>query len=375
MIELLGIGIIAFVLLVAQQFIYERLWEKNLHVRLLFESDHIFEGEQGTLREVIENKKRLPLAMLMVKFRTSRHLIFGSSSGSRTTDQYYRNDAFRVAGREQVTRTLKFKGGRRGYYRIDEVSLVSSDLFYLNQSYAELPVKTELYVYPRPYDIRRLRMALIRINGELLSRRHLLEDPFEYRGIREYQPYDDIRSINWKATAKVGEYMVNQCAHSVLRRVRIFFNIQDDRILKKEEAVEMSLRVVAALCTYFLKQGVPVSCFGNGIDLQSHKVMALDMKAGERQLEEVYRTLARIDTEQPAADFGETFGNALFHECDDTFTCFVAPNQYDDFVELLTRYQETARPFLWFYPVEEDIIPSLPPLIAPYTEVVYPDYL
>lgn len=373
MIELVGIGIIAFVLLVVQQSVYDRLWNKHLHVSVQFESDHIFEGEQGTLKEVIENKKRLPLAMLMVKFRTSRQLIFGSSSGSRTTDQYYRNDAFRVAGRERVTRTLRFKGGRRGYYSIDEVNLVASDLFYLKQSYADMPVKTELYVYPRPMDMRKLRLALIRINGELLSRRHLLEDPFEYRGIREYQPYDDIRRINWKATAKTGDYMVNQCAHSVLRKVRIFFNIQDDNILKKEEAVEMSLRIATALCTYFLKQGIPVSCYGNGMDFQSHEVTAIEGKAGERQLDEIYRTLARIDTEQPASDFGETFGDTLFQEFEDAFTCFVAPNQYENFVELLVRYQETGRPFMWFYPVEDNKAPSLPPLLAPYTEVVYPD--
>ena len=37
-----------------------------------------------------------------------------------------------------------------------------------------------------------------------------MEDPFEYRGIREYQPYDDMRSVNWKATAKTGDLKVNQ---------------------------------------------------------------------------------------------------------------------------------------------------------------------
>ena len=117
--------------------------------------------------------------MLKVKFKTDRHLLFGNEKGSRTTDQYYRNDVFRIGGGERVTRTLRFRGGRRGYYTIDEVSLVASDLFFLSQLVADVPLKTEVYIYPRPYDAARLRQSLIQMNGEMLSRRHLLEDPFE----------------------------------------------------------------------------------------------------------------------------------------------------------------------------------------------------
>ena len=193
--------------------------------------------------------------MLKVKFKTDRHLLFDQEKGSRTTDQFYRNDIFRIGGGERVTRTLKFQGGRRGYYTIDEVSLVASDLFLLSQLVADVEVKTELYVYPRPFDSARLRKSLVQINGEILSRRHLLEDPFEYRGIREYQPYDDMRSINWKATARTGDLKVNQKNYTALKSVRVFFQIQDDNILKKDSAVEMSLRIVAALCLFFLRQG------------------------------------------------------------------------------------------------------------------------
>ena len=224
MIKILGIGFIGFLLFVIQKRVYEKLWQRSLYVSVSFGNEPIFEGDQGELKEIIENKKRLPLSVLKVKFKTDRHLIFGNEKGSRTTDQYYRNDIFRIGGGERVTRTLKFQGGRRGYYTIDEVSLVASDLFFLSQLTADKKVKTELYVYPRPYDAARLRRSLIQMNGEMLSRRHLQEDPFEYRGIREYQPYDDMRSINWKATAKTGDFKVNQRNYTSLKSVRIFFN-------------------------------------------------------------------------------------------------------------------------------------------------------
>lgn len=370
MIRLLGIGLIGFLLLWVQRSLYEKLWRKSLYVSVSFGKEPLFEGEQGELKEIIENKKRLPLSMLKVKFKTDRHLLFGNEKGSRTTDQYYRNDVFRIGGGERVTRTLKFRGGRRGYYTIDEVSLVASDLFFLSQLVADVPLKTEVYIYPRPYDAARLRQSLIQMNGEMLSRRHLLEDPFEYRGIREYQPYDDMRSINWKATAKTGDLKVNQRNYTSLKSVRIFFNIQDDNILKKDDAVEMTLRIVASLCQIFLKQGIQVSCYGNGVDIVTHSPLVIQPKAGQGQMDAVYRGLARIDVEQPAADFARNFEEILFQRSQGSFTYFVAPNQYDDFVELLTRFQETGNPFLWFYPSSASKDPELPPALERCIDII-----
>nr|WP_300866034.1 DUF58 domain-containing protein [uncultured Acetatifactor sp.] len=371
MIKLLGIGIIGFVLLWVQRSLYEKLWQKSLYVSVSFGKDPLFEGEQGELKEIIENKKRLPLSMLKVKFKTDRHLLFGNEKGSRTTDQYYRNDVFRIGGGERVTRTLKFRGGRRGYYTIDEVSLVASDLFFLSQLVADVPLKTEVYIYPRPYDAARLRQSLIQMNGEMLSRRHLLEDPFEYRGIREYQPYDDMRSINWKATAKTGDLKVNQRNYTSLKSVRIFFNIQDDNILKKDAAVEMTLRIVASLCQIFLRQGIQVSCYGNGVDIVTHSPLTIQPKAGKGQMDTVYRGLARIDVAQPAADFVRNFEEILFQKSQGSFTYFVAPNQYDDFVDLLTRFQETGSPFLWFYPSSAGRDPELPPALERCIDIIH----
>lgn len=98
MITIIALGLFGFLLLVAQQLVYQRLWLKNLNVDIGFSADHIYEGETGELKEIIENRKRLPLAMLKVKFITHRHLVFGNARGSRTTDNYYRNDVFCIGG-------------------------------------------------------------------------------------------------------------------------------------------------------------------------------------------------------------------------------------------------------------------------------------
>ncbi len=405
MITLIGIGILGFLLLVAQQIVYRRLWLKNLNVDICFSTDHIFEGEMGELRETIENRKRLPLAMLKVKFMTDRHLVFGNAKGSRTTDNYYRNDVFCIGGGERIIRTLKFQGSKRGYYTIKELSLVASDLFFMSQMNSELTVQndashynkvpryTEIYVYPKPYDSNELRRALIYLNGDMITKRHLLENPFEYRGIREYQPYDDMRSINWKATAKTGDLKVNQRHYTALKNARIFFDIQlnpkpydaehyndpDERlrydtVWDREAVAEMVLRITAAVCAYFLKQGMQVSCFGNGVDVLTREAVEIPSKGGSRHMDYIYRSLARVDVEQPGVPFSHRFEDAVFEKSEDALNCFVSSDQGDEFAELLTRYQSTGSPFVWFYPVQRGkALPKLPPAVAGHVSVLYLD--
>ncbi|MCM1189059.1 MAG: DUF58 domain-containing protein [bacterium] len=352
MIKLLGIGLLFLFLFLIQKVVYEKLWQKNLSVDICFSQDHVFEGEQGELKETIENRKRLPLAMLKVKFRTDRHLIFEDTKGSRTTDQFYRNDIFRIGAMERVTRTLKFTGGRRGYYTVEDADLVAADLFMMNQMTGSRRFRTYIYVYPKPWLSEEMKRSLIRLNGETLAKRHLLEDPFEYRGVREYQPYDDMRSINWKATAKTGDFKVNQKNYTSLRNVQICFNLQDDNILKKDACVEMTIRITAGLCTWFLRQGIQTACFGNGVDVLTGKHLEIAARAGEGQTDAIYRALARLDTSGNTVSFCDTFEERLFSGDSGCLTCFVAPNQYDDFVAVLERFRAAGRDFIWYYPVE-----------------------
>lgn len=371
MIQLLEIGLIAMLIFFVQQNIYKRLWNRNLTADFSFLSPGIFEGEQGSLQEIIENRKRLPLSMLKVKFQTGRNLIFDTSKGSRTTDQYYRNDVFHIGGGEKITRTITFTGGRRGYYQVNTLELVASDLFLTTEMVKTLPVNKFLYVYPKPFDSREFRLSLHQLNGELLAKRHLLEDPFEYRGIREYQPFDDIRSINWKATAKTDDLKVTQKNYTSLPAIRIFFNVEDKGVLKKEECVEACFQIAAGLSKFFLSQGIRVSCYGNGVDMFTGNPVAVEASTGKGQLWQIYRTLSRVDTAKETVDFTGCFGEKLLEQSDSTITCIIAPNQYPDFVDLIETFQKSGGDYLWFYPVWESADPELPQTLKEHIRILH----
>ena len=102
------------------------------------------------------------------------------------------------------------------------------------------------------------------INGEIKSKAHLIEDPFEFRGIREYQPYDSMKSINWKATAKTGELRVNMRDFTSQKVVRIFLNLEDTGIIKRTEACEAAIKVAAGLVKNFTSEDMEFALYSNG---------------------------------------------------------------------------------------------------------------
>lgn len=348
--KIIGIGIVAFVLVLLQCLIYKKFWDKNLHVSVFFHQEGISEGEEGEVIEIIENRKWLPLVMLKVKFQTSRNLGFVGEIGSKTTDQYYRNDIFQVGGGEKITRKLRFTGNKRGYYPIKNIDLVVSDLFFINENMKSMSTENYVYVYPRIFRCEDFQRSLQKLNGEIIVKRHMLEDPFEYRGIREYQPFDDIRSINWKATARTGELKVNQKNYTAMQTVRIFLNLEDDGVWKKEKEIEASMQIAMGISRFFLSQGMKVSCYANSRDVLTDEHMEIHGLSGMGQLDVLGKSFARVDTTKKPKAFNELFERKVLEDGEGFFTFFISPNGYDDFLDLMKKCKKQKVEYLWYYP-------------------------
>ncbi len=350
--KIIGLGLIAFLIYLLQKKFYRKMWYQNLYVTVKFSQSGVSEGETGEILEVIENRKWLPLTMVKVKFQTSRNLEFGDMSGSKTSDQYYRNDVFQIGGGERITRKLTFTAKKRGYYHIKNIDMVGADLFLSSEMVRSMSTSCYLYVYPKLFDSENFRTALQKLNGEVLVRRHMLEDPFEYRGIREYQPFDDIRSVNWKATAKTGELMVNQKNYTAMQTIRIFLNMDDLGILKREDELEASMQVVMGLAAFFLSQGIKVSLYSNGKDIITEESIHIEGGAGVGQQDVIGRALARLDLEKKPVLFTELLEETVLDEAGGNITIFVSANGYEDYLGLLSKCEERGMSYTWFYPYD-----------------------
>lgn len=333
-----------------QRQIYGRFWDKGLWAGLEFERKSAVEGETCHLLERVENRKSLPLPMVKVKFQMSRNLCFADEGDSAVTDQYYRNDILSLGPNQRIIRKLPFLCQARGYYRIRGLDLVGTDLFLSREMVTEAEGGSTLYVYPRPAQGAELMTALRKLNGEIMAKRHVLEDPFEYRGIREYAPFDEMKSINWKATARMDDLMVNMRGYTSLKSVHVYVNLEDSGVWRRKELSELCIRIAARAAEELLGQGIRTAVYCNGRDILNGEIMRIPAAAGEGQMEGINRAFARLDADR-TVPFGEAFTKELEKEERDTAILFVSVERGSRFVEILNRLAGRGCDFAWFCPL------------------------
>ncbi len=304
---LLGAALIYLV----QDRLYARRWSQGLGVSIRFPKQVVVEGETASLVEVITNAKRLPLPILHVKFQISRNLRFGGDDNTSVSDLSYRHDIFSILFYQKITRTLEFQCTKRGFYAIDQANLVATNLFLTRSMVSSVKQNAYMYVYPRTVSTESIDLPFKKAMGTLLSKRYLFEDPFEFRGIRDYEITDPMNSINWKATAKTGDLMVNVHHSTLSQEAVIFLDLQDDTLWKYENLHEMAIRIAASFAIRFLEQSIPTRILCNGKDQITKEIVQVPAGSGRRQMDAINESLSRIDLSQDPVPCTEQMAEEL----------------------------------------------------------------
>lgn len=300
----------AFIFSALVTYFYKRLWSENLEVVVNFTEEAVVEGMDSELIETICNRKWLFLPMLQVGFETHKNLRFGQEENVSVSDLCYKRDIFSAGGYQKITRTIPFHCSKRGFYEIDSVDLITrSPLLTIKLHKAEKQ-NTYIYGYPRLIEDTLLDISFQKIMGEIQACKNIYEDPFEFRGIREYQPTDPMSKINWKASAKSEEWMVNLYGSTNAQDITIFLDLEDETAWKYDDIHEEQIRLAATLTAKFIDVGIPVGFVTNGKDIKMDEILRLESGIGKQQFLNVSRGLARIDL----AKNKESMAQMIVHE-------------------------------------------------------------
>lgn len=352
------IFLIFLLLFLVERLLFRRFWMKGLSADISFLTDSLFEGQRSALVETIQNDKWLPLPNLKVKFHVSRKLKFiDMDVNSNVTDFFYRNDMFALRGREEIKRTIPFVAERRGYYEANTIDLVGSDIFFMENLVESADIHTELYVYPKSFENESFKKILVNLNGDIATKRALVTDPFSYIGIREYQPTDDRRLINQKASAKGAGLMVSVTGFACDITGRIVLELTDNGVFKHPKAYEAAISLSLGLAEHLSQMGVQFSFVTNGRDIKSHGAQGLGLGVGEGHIYSLRRLLARIDENADTGRLDFDFDRAAKNE----LTFFISVGAYPEFVEKMRSFSAVASDFYWFYVVQgydEPLVPS-----------------
>lgn len=331
---------LCFFLYQAQGILYEKYWEKGLDVKISFEQEHCVEGSQNVLVETIVNNKKLPLPLLHVKFNTPKSFLFQNEDNSSVTDYYYRDDVFSITGHQSITRKLTFTSGKRGCFYMNDTNLVANDLFLQKTFNTNLSNASILHVYPAKVDVSLFDIPFNTITGSFATQKNLVEDPFEFRGIREYQPYDSIHSINWKSTARTNKLQVNTFFMTSSQEVCILLNLDTHIYTKNEKLVETSIRIASSLAERFIHAGIPVSLESNGIDLFTGNRIYQPAGQGEAHMAAIDNSLSRIDTALDNADFLTVIKNVFKEGNKNSYYIFISNSRHDDLADYYMSLKE-----------------------------------
>ncbi len=279
-----------------QNWLYRKFWNKRLTIDIFFPISHAVEGDTVYLHEELRNEKILPLPMLKVKFTTAKELVFDEVEEGSVTDKYYRNDILSAMMYQKVRRKLPIICSHRGFYTVEDIDMIGSDLF-LSEFYVfHLEKNSSLIVYPRHLPLKQLQIPYQNIMGMVLSQQRLYQDPFEFSGIREYQSYDSMKMVNWKATAKTGNLQVNVKDHTANRSVRIILNLKSRFAYREKDMEEQCIRIAATLAEKLLTEGVQVELESNGCFSITKENARVPLGARKDYSRKIDETLALIDT-------------------------------------------------------------------------------
>ncbi len=315
---------------------YRCQWAKDVTVRLWFETDAVYAGQETKLYEVIENRKRMPVPVLEVGFHTRKELDFADVENTNVSDYLYKRDVFSVLGRQKITREIPVKCTKRGRYLASDADITTHTLLYRKHYSKAVGTEAEIYVYPKMTDVSEIVTVCEHMLGTLQCARRLYEDPFAFRTIRSYTTDDPMKSINWKASARTGSLMVNTFDSVQSQKAMIFLDVEDTGILKYEDLVEESIALAATVMRRLIRQNIEVGFVFNG---RGSDVFFPENNRKNRIAFE--RMLAEYDKEDGAEDFGQ-LARRLFSDTfvkkpvsEDTLLLFITKNLKEPLMECI----------------------------------------
>src|SRR5690606_848499 len=120
----------------------------------------------------------------------------------------------------------------RGIYEFGDTNVLVQSPLRMLQRKIVLPAKKQIRVYPsflklNQYSLKNFRAHIEEMGGHKLRR---IGHSLEFEQIKNYVRGDDIRTINWKSTAKYQKLMVNQYVDEKAQQV--YCAIDKGRVMK-----------------------------------------------------------------------------------------------------------------------------------------------
>lgn len=345
-----------------QRYIYGRYWDQALDVDVSFQRRAVLEDELIKADVTVRNGKRLPLPALTVNFSLPQQFLEYRSKQRSLVDTHNRSELFTLYSYQAITRTLTFQCRQRGCYTLHDLLIESSSLFMDRTDSMSKQVERRVMVYPKCVNMRNFVRNFQNLFGEILVNDFYNEDVFLVRGVREYQPFDSQRSINWKATAKLGSLMVNNYEYTDSRKVVVFLNLTKNQLSDGSEIAEEGIRLAKTWCQNLDKYGIESDLYTNGKAEDGDEYLCVEKKdVTKKYMTHVNETLAMIHHCQEENNFFDLFREQIEDHRRDCFMIYISSDSRRSFQEGLLELKKRTAKFVWVLPRSSKSVHNIDP--------------
>lgn len=324
---------------------------KKLDVTMRF-PETIFAGEPTPILVSVYNRKRLlpafstvvevrgkerersiaaaDLDAILPKWAASR---LGRAPVVRRTLNHF----VRVAAKATAEARTEHIFPNRGRLLIKDFELSSKFPFGFFRHRRRLPAReAELIVFPKVIDTgARVDNVPLDFGKRTSSKRGMGQDLL---ALRDYQPQDDLRRIDWKATARTQNLTVREFAAEDEKRVTVIFDTRvsqgkDERITLREKiAAEQSGKPVVASEQFETGAGLAASLLTR-CSLDNAEIrLVIDGDAGEfgsgrGHLYEALKLLALAEPSFPVSTEPQPDLERILNDSDDSHCFFITANK------------------------------------------------
>lgn len=331
--------------------VYRKCWLKGLSAEIRFSDEYATPGDIVNLIEVVTNAKWIPLHFINVKFQLNKYLEFDNiDANSIVSDRSYKNDVFSLLFFQKITRTIPLVCKKRGYYTIDNIELISMGLFMNEILSYTIPISSELVVYPAFVNTEWIEVPFRKIMGAIITNKYTYEDPFEFKGIRDYQDYDSMDKINWKATAKTSEMKVNLYDYTASQEVCILLNLENQGMIRYDAILEESINIASSLLQMLIESGVSTSIISNGKDVITNDTIMFSSGSGLDHISSINLGLARLDLDKPMDDFAELMNANLSKISNNTLYILISSSKNSRIQKQFNEMCADSKGSIWIVP-------------------------
>ncbi|WP_141501283.1 DUF58 domain-containing protein [Paenibacillus luteus] len=297
--------VVALAILFVQGRVFQRFVLRHIRYGRRFTAKTCYSGEQVELIEEMSNAKWLPVPWLRVESQLATHLHFQKLDNfSVSSGQLYQNHKsfFSLAPYTKITRTHRITCAKRGWYKLQTVTLTSGDLLGISSTSEQIPLHGELLVYPKPAQVPVHQLPYHSWQGDQSVKRWIISDPFIIAGVRSYQAGDTYKQINWKATAKTGSLQVHQYDFTADRRLMIYLNVDDAegmwRSVTDAALIERGIEWAAGAAEAVIQQGMEVGFAANMPVVGTKESVHIEPRGGHEHLLGIFEEMAKLEIER-----------------------------------------------------------------------------